>query len=357
MDFDPISGNQDEEYIELTNPNTVAVDISGWQFTGGVDYTFAPGVVIPAGGTLYVSPNVNAFRARQTGPSGGQSLFVQGNYSGRISNLGETIELVATDGTAVATVTTPAEPSLGRPISGSARSCTIRTIRRRAAAFRDDDDFEFVEVVNTSERCDHRPVGRGADPRHRIHVSCGVPGPRRICAVVRNEAAFVEHYGVEPVVLDEYGGVPAYYWLSNGGESLGLVDADGVVIQHFTYRDNWYSSTDGGGYSLEIVDPLAVDLDLWGQKDGWLASGEIGGTPGRGRTSAVLAVASGDVGCESAAGAKGGLLKARPVCRSPTPLATCGCRGPRKILRVRTNVGSWTEQTHCPGDDRGLVCD
>ena len=29
-DYNPASGNQDEEYIELKNPNTYAVDISGW---------------------------------------------------------------------------------------------------------------------------------------------------------------------------------------------------------------------------------------------------------------------------------------------------------------------------------------
>ena len=88
IDASPASGDQDEEYIELKNPNQVAVDISGWQLAGGVEYTFAPGVVLPPGGVLYVSPNVNAFRARATGPSGGQGLFVEGNYTGRISAAG-----------------------------------------------------------------------------------------------------------------------------------------------------------------------------------------------------------------------------------------------------------------------------
>ncbi|MEM7392750.1 MAG: CotH kinase family protein, partial [Verrucomicrobiota bacterium] len=32
----PISGNQDEEYIELINTNAVAVDISGWRLDGGI---------------------------------------------------------------------------------------------------------------------------------------------------------------------------------------------------------------------------------------------------------------------------------------------------------------------------------
>ena len=59
-EINPISGNPDEEFLTLLNPNNVAVDLSGWQLRNEVadqiEYTFQPGVVIPAGGTLYVSP-------------------------------------------------------------------------------------------------------------------------------------------------------------------------------------------------------------------------------------------------------------------------------------------------------------
>jgi len=101
--YDPVSGNQDEEYIELFNPNADAVDISGWQLTGGVRTTFQPGTVIPAGGTLYVSPDVTAFRNRATGPTGNQRLFVQ-SYNGHLSNFGETITLVAADESVIRTM-------------------------------------------------------------------------------------------------------------------------------------------------------------------------------------------------------------------------------------------------------------
>ena len=46
------------------------------------------GVVIPSNSTLYLSPNVNAFRTRATGPRRGQGLFVQGNYDRRLSARG-----------------------------------------------------------------------------------------------------------------------------------------------------------------------------------------------------------------------------------------------------------------------------
>ena len=96
-DCNPTSGDQDQEYIELVNPNLSAVDISGWQLAGGVEHTFLPGTVLVAGGRLYVSPNVRAFRSRTISPTGGQGRFVQGNYRGHLSNGGETVNLL--DGT------------------------------------------------------------------------------------------------------------------------------------------------------------------------------------------------------------------------------------------------------------------
>lgn len=104
-EYNPLSGNQDEEYAELVNPNPYAVDISGWRLDDGVEHTFLPGTVLVAGGSLYVSPNVRVFRSRTAGPRGGQGLFVQGNYKGHLSNQGETIRLLDRQGRIVDTLT------------------------------------------------------------------------------------------------------------------------------------------------------------------------------------------------------------------------------------------------------------
>lgn len=104
-DYNPSSGNQDQEYIELVNPNSYAVDISGWQLAGGVKHVFLPGTVLVAGGRLYVSPSVRAFRSRTISPTGGQGRFVQGNYQGHLSNGGETVTLLDGTGRTVDTLT------------------------------------------------------------------------------------------------------------------------------------------------------------------------------------------------------------------------------------------------------------
>jgi len=79
FDYNPLSADQNEEYIELLNHNDYAVDISYWQLTGGVQHTFTPGTVIVPDGSLYVSPNVRAFWQRGQSPHRGQGCFVQGN--------------------------------------------------------------------------------------------------------------------------------------------------------------------------------------------------------------------------------------------------------------------------------------
>jgi hypothetical protein len=102
IEREPVTGNQDEEYIELVNPNAVAVDISGWTLVGDVSHTFRPGTVIPAGRSLYVTPDVVTFRQRLEAPKGGMGLFVQGNYKGHLAVPAERLSLVAADGTVVA---------------------------------------------------------------------------------------------------------------------------------------------------------------------------------------------------------------------------------------------------------------
>jgi len=106
-DCNPASGNQDEEYVKLTNLNSFAVDVSGWTLAAGVNpatplFIFRGGTVIPAGGTLYVAASRPAFRARRTSPKGGQSLFVVGDYAGRLPDSGVTLSLTDRHGLKVA---------------------------------------------------------------------------------------------------------------------------------------------------------------------------------------------------------------------------------------------------------------
>jgi hypothetical protein len=111
IDTKPLSGNLQEQYIQLLNPNSFAVDISGWILSAGVDtptriFTFRGGTVVPASGTLYVAAHRPAFRARRFSPMGGEALFVVGDYTGTLATAGETLELTDRQGAKVASTIT-----------------------------------------------------------------------------------------------------------------------------------------------------------------------------------------------------------------------------------------------------------
>ncbi|MDA7865423.1 CotH kinase family protein [Akkermansiaceae bacterium] len=97
LDFDPISDNQDQEYIELINQSPTAIDVSDWRVDGAVRLTLPPGTVIPAGDSLFISPDVTAFRSRDLSPTGNEQRFVIGPYSGNLAAEGETLELYDPD--------------------------------------------------------------------------------------------------------------------------------------------------------------------------------------------------------------------------------------------------------------------
>jgi hypothetical protein len=94
----PAGGNLDEQYIQLQNPNGFAVDISGWTLSRGQDsqihlFTFRGGTVIPANGTIYIAADRVAFRSRKLSPTGGQALFVVGDFSGWLAARNEILNL------------------------------------------------------------------------------------------------------------------------------------------------------------------------------------------------------------------------------------------------------------------------
>jgi hypothetical protein len=112
VETNPAGGNLDEQYIQLLNPNSIAVDISGWTLSRGQDsqiylFTFRGGTVIPAGGMIYVAADRVAFRSRKLYPTGGQSLFVVGDFTGRLAARGEILNLTNRQNITVDSAKTP----------------------------------------------------------------------------------------------------------------------------------------------------------------------------------------------------------------------------------------------------------
>lgn len=85
--YNPGTGNQLDEFLELYNTTGSPVDISGWSFTSGIVLTFPPGTNIPANGYMVISPSI----AQTLSTYFVVSSF---NYTGNLSNGGETVTLV-----------------------------------------------------------------------------------------------------------------------------------------------------------------------------------------------------------------------------------------------------------------------
>jgi hypothetical protein len=81
------SGDETLEFIELYNNRAVFEDLSGYAFTNGIQYTFAPGTIIAAKQYLVVARDPAVVEAAY-GITG-----VYGPFTGRFDNDGERIEL------------------------------------------------------------------------------------------------------------------------------------------------------------------------------------------------------------------------------------------------------------------------
>lgn len=113
IDYNPVSGNQAQEYIAVVNSGSSSVDISGWTISGAVQHTFEGGTVVPANSTYYVVANVAQFKLRTVGPTGGQRLAIQGNFVGQLNNNFGTLTLQDKAGATKASTSYGVQPLAG----------------------------------------------------------------------------------------------------------------------------------------------------------------------------------------------------------------------------------------------------
>jgi hypothetical protein len=77
------------EFIEVKNIGPNMLNLNLVSFTNGIDFTFGADINIPAGGYVVVVKEQNAFMSRYPAFSG----VIAGEYTGRLNNAGERIEL------------------------------------------------------------------------------------------------------------------------------------------------------------------------------------------------------------------------------------------------------------------------
>jgi len=88
--YAPISRDPRDEYVELYNSGTETIDLGGWRFVDGIDFTFPSGTRLTAGGYLVVAKDAAWLRAKYDDLT---SANTWGNYQGSLANGGEHIAL------------------------------------------------------------------------------------------------------------------------------------------------------------------------------------------------------------------------------------------------------------------------
>lgn len=135
------------------------------------------------------------------------------------------------------------------------------------------DAYEFIELFNAGGA----PVDlglmtfAGVDFQFPIHTMLG-PGETLVLSSDDDPVAFGARYpGI--VVGGRFGGS-----LSNGGERIALLDANGNVVVSVNYGDSdgWPGEADGGGYSIEVIEENG-DADA---PANWRRSLNLAGSPG-----------------------------------------------------------------------------
>jgi hypothetical protein len=220
------------------------------------------------------------------------------------------------------------------------------------AASTEKDDFEFIEVQNTSGA--YQIDTTGCRFIVGVDVTLGaILDELETAVVVRNSAAFIARYGNGPRIIGTYG--PSDQ-LSNNGETITLVDSTGALIQSFAYGEAlpWPVNADGGGYSLVAIAPsLNLDRDL---ASSWRSSAAIGGTPGGGDSASFSGIPTGDADAdglsaflEYALGTSDNLSAPAPISLTAEPGGTLLLNFTRNLtaddaaltIELSTNLSTW----------------
>lgn len=88
--YNPISDNDDDEFIELYNRGSSAVNVGDWRFVDGIDFAIPLNTTISPGGYLVVAKNRTNLLARYPGLN---PNLVVGDYGGQLANGGERVAL------------------------------------------------------------------------------------------------------------------------------------------------------------------------------------------------------------------------------------------------------------------------
>lgn len=96
--YHPPNDREELQWVELLNAGPEPMDLQGWSFKKGIQFTVTNSTVLPPGGFLVICRDRGGFVARY-----GSQIRSLGDFGGRLSHGGETLQLVNREGRVVDT--------------------------------------------------------------------------------------------------------------------------------------------------------------------------------------------------------------------------------------------------------------
>ncbi len=123
LNVDPDVKTESVEFVELYNPGSDVVDLSGWRLEGGVFYTFPAGTSLAANSYLIVAQSPDSVKAKWiTLRLATYSSRVLGPFGGKLDNEGDSVILCDAAGETIDEVSYQLGfpwPTVGDPMSGT----------------------------------------------------------------------------------------------------------------------------------------------------------------------------------------------------------------------------------------------
>ena len=301
--YHPSLTNSGGEYLELYNKGAGSVNLSEWVIEGIGSYAIPPGTTLGGGEYLvvYRDPGAIAFYGltNYVGPyapsnlsNGGESITLTNSslviidsvsyddywpWHSEADGTGPSLELINPDMSnddpgnwgvgqpySPGTANDPIQPSF---VSGDIVINEIMYKPRKkryienldpftgAVYWKDGDDpqGEYIELFNRGTETVDLSNWALYDNEGILFGFVGTSiGPDSYLVVCADAAAIANRYGLSNVVGDFGAGR-----LSNAGESIALIDNNGMLTDRVTYRDEppWPIAPDQKGVSLECLDP------------------------------------------------------------------------------------------------------
>ncbi len=240
--YDPITGLEEDEYVELYNRGTTAVNLAGWRFNEGIEFDFPEGTLLAGGGYLVVAKNKTQLLKNY--PQLNDSNTV-GDFSGKLNNSTDRLVLTKPDAIvstnsfgeletntihiAVADMVYWSDGRWGRYAGGGGSSLELidsHSDGLRAANWADSDETKKStwSTVTVTGVLDHGMGGYNPD---RLHILLqGNAGELLVddVEVVTGITDVMNNGGFETGA-----GQAATSWVFNGNHSLSGADSTGAA--------------------------------------------------------------------------------------------------------------------------------